>query len=223
MRDSKEGVRLLLAAANAGHDVAVPEIGRLYSAIRPVISEAGVDGDEAVLWLRRAAAMGEARAQYRLGRRFLHGLDVLEDPAQGHVWMLKAAAAGHDGAPHYVDYMYQEGHGVLRDGDEDRRWLQLTADSGNTFAQAQLPRDVPQAQSEGSGPLQAGLRYLSQPARPDHYQHEGQGGTGHGQQAAQVREPDPEQWAGLLSPQISDLKRATHDDAGCLKLIVPAG
>lgn len=138
MRDSPEGVRLLLAAADRGHDLAVSEIDRLFPAIRPIMAEVGVDVDEAVRWLRRAAETGEAKAQYQLGRFFLEGSEVLQDPTQGYLWMRKAAAAGHVGAQHYLGCMYQEGHGVPRDENEGRRWLKLAAESGNTFAQRRL-------------------------------------------------------------------------------------
>ena len=48
--------------------------------------------------------------------------------------------------------------------------------------------------------------------RAGHHRRDERGSAGHGRQAAQVRGPDPREWAEFQSPWISALERDTLDD-----------
>lgn len=137
MLDSKEGTQLLLDAADRGHDRAIEEIVRLYCLISgPKVS--ATNGDRAMRWLCQAAEQGQPKAQYRMGRLYLDGKGLPQDPAQAYPWLLKAAASGHDDAQYIVGCMYRCGHGVSRNEGEALKWLYRSEEQGNSHAQREL-------------------------------------------------------------------------------------
>jgi hypothetical protein len=53
---------------------------------------------EGVKWLRKAAAQGDAEAQFYLGNMYFNGTDVPENAAEAVKWWRKAAEQGHPDA-----------------------------------------------------------------------------------------------------------------------------
>ena len=53
---------------------------------------------EAVKWYRRAAELGLAAAQFKLGSIYAGGIGVPQDDTESVKWYRKAAEQGHDGA-----------------------------------------------------------------------------------------------------------------------------
>lgn len=84
--DTREAERLLGKAASAGHAKAGAEYGLvLMHNDKPA---------EAIPWLRKAAADGDARAQYALGSLLFAGRGVKLDRAEARRWLARAARAG---------------------------------------------------------------------------------------------------------------------------------
>ena len=55
---------------------------------------------EAMEWYHKAAAQGNAQAQFNLGSMYFEGEGVPKDPAQAVVWYRKAAEQGDSDAQH---------------------------------------------------------------------------------------------------------------------------
>jgi TPR repeat protein len=74
------------------------------------------DDVQAVSWFRKAAELGYAPAQYRLGVRTFAGLGVARDQVQAVSWYRKAAQQGHADAQLNLGYLYAiGGNGVAKD------------------------------------------------------------------------------------------------------------
>lgn len=57
------------------------------------------DAQQALMWLRHAGDLGDAEAQYELGRRYLLGRGAARrEPREAAIWFERAAAQGHAGA-----------------------------------------------------------------------------------------------------------------------------
>lgn len=53
------------------------------------------DIEAGLLWLRRAARRGDAKAQYNLGRTYAYGEDVRKNETYAKKWLDRAARNGH--------------------------------------------------------------------------------------------------------------------------------
>ena len=97
---------------------------------------------EAVEWFRKAAAQGNAGAQYSLGLMYAVGRGGLhKDEAQAVDWYRKAAEQGEANAQNVLGLMYAEGRGRLpKDPARAAEWLRKSAAQGNPLAQANLER-----------------------------------------------------------------------------------
>jgi TPR repeat protein len=76
----------------------------------------GVPTDEtqALVWFRRAAEQGNAKAQYNLGVMYAEGLGVGRDEAEALVWYRKAAAQGNVKAQHNLETILAARHDTPR-------------------------------------------------------------------------------------------------------------
>lgn len=74
--------------------------------------------------LRTEAEQGDVRAQFELGRRYMHGQDVVRDFNQAAIWLQRAADAGHLVAAIYVNELKakQEESALVRPVGFER-WL----------------------------------------------------------------------------------------------------
>ena len=95
--------------------------------------------------LRKAAAQGDANAQYRLGLLYAgagwtgpNRYGVLQDFEEAVFWWKKAADQGNDQAQFSLGRAYTEGEGVPQDHVEAARWYRKAADQGGVEAQGLL-------------------------------------------------------------------------------------
>jgi hypothetical protein len=89
-------------------------------------------------WYEKAAALGHAEAEFRLGWLHDHGRGVPRDAAAARGWYERAAARGSAGAQFNLAVLYKKGRGVPRDAAAARAWLERAATNGHAPAQAQL-------------------------------------------------------------------------------------
>ena len=94
---------------------------------------------QAEMWYRKAAELGDARAQYNLGLLYLQKQSgIMKDEAQAVTWLRKAADQGNSGAQASLALCYSQGHGVLRDDAQALAWYQKAVAQNNTDAMVNL-------------------------------------------------------------------------------------
>jgi TPR repeat protein len=87
---------------------------------------------------RKAAAQGDADAQYELGLCYGVGCGVPEDEVEAAKWYRKAAEQGHAEAQSNLGNCYHHGNGVKMDAVEAVKWYRKAVDQGDTNAQYNL-------------------------------------------------------------------------------------
>ncbi|MDO9312787.1 MAG: tetratricopeptide repeat protein [Nitrosomonas sp.] len=92
------------------------------------------DYKQAVDWYRKAAAQGDAGAQYNLGVMYFEGKGVPQDYKQAVDCYKKAAAQGNATAQNNLGRMYANGQGVSQDYVRAHMWLNLAAAQGDSVA-----------------------------------------------------------------------------------------
>lgn len=111
------------------------------------------DAEEALAWLLRTAARGDADAQHHLGLMYLTGRrpepqdhlglrksikaqaeQVKKDNAEAMFWLVLAAEQGHAESTLTVGLMHDAGHGCPRNPAEAVKWIQKAADLGSEAA-----------------------------------------------------------------------------------------
>ena len=92
------------------------------------------DYKQAVEWFRKAAAQGNADAQYNLGVMYSNGQGVKQDYKKAVEWFRKAAAQGNADAQYNLGVMYSNGQGGPHDFAEVLQWWQLAAEQGDDAA-----------------------------------------------------------------------------------------
>src|SRR5438552_1990792 len=78
---------------------------------RGIAAYARGDHSRALRAWSRAAAAGQAEAQYRLGLLYARGHGVLADLPDAVAWYRRAAEQGHLGAQYQLSLIYQKGPG----------------------------------------------------------------------------------------------------------------
>jgi hypothetical protein len=96
------------------------------------------DYAQAISWYRKAAAQGDAHAQFNLGLMYDHGRGVPQDYAQAASWFSKAADQGDANAQFNLGLMYDHGRGVPQDYAQAISWYRKAADQGDADAQNNL-------------------------------------------------------------------------------------
>jgi len=91
---------------------------------------------EAVVWYRKAAEQGYAKAQYNLGVCCDKGRGLPKDHVEAAAWYRKAAEQGHTKAQFNLGVSYKYGQGLPQDSVEAYAWLGLAADAGEPRAAA---------------------------------------------------------------------------------------
>ena len=96
------------------------------------------DEREALKWYRKAAALGDWRGQWNVGRMLEEGKGAATDPTEAAKWYRKSADQGRG---YYqvlsqmaLGKMYAEGRGVPLDGSEAIKWYQKAADTDSVDA-----------------------------------------------------------------------------------------
>jgi hypothetical protein len=95
---------------------------------------------QAVQWWEKAAAQGDAEAQFNLAVMYTKGQGVERNPQTAFHWFLQAATQGVPSAQSKLGLLYAVGDGVAVDPIEAHRWFQRAALAGDTVAQANLAR-----------------------------------------------------------------------------------
>lgn len=86
-------------------------------------------------WYRKEAELGEADAQYNLGRCLETGCGVSVNLAEAASWYEKAANQGYVPAQCRFGYFLEEGIGVSKNAGSAYRWYGKAADKGDLWAQ----------------------------------------------------------------------------------------
>jgi len=86
------------------------------------------------LALRRAAAAGDATAQFEIAARFTTGKLVPQNFGKAIYWYQKAAAQGLAPAQYRLGTFYEKGRGVAKDKTAARIWYERAAAKGNLKA-----------------------------------------------------------------------------------------
>lgn len=94
-----------------------------------------LDRDDAIEWLRRAAASGHAVAQYDLAQLYYQGRGVDRDHATAFTWLERAAEQEHPGAEYDLGVSYREGRGVEPSLTEAVVWTRKAAEHGDADGQ----------------------------------------------------------------------------------------
>ena len=104
-------------------------------------ADARKDYAQSMQWYQKAAAKGNADAEFRIGTLYAFGRGVPEDDAEGLRWYKKAAAQGNVIAASNIGYFYEHGFGgVPKDDAEALRWYQKAAAQGDDGAKAAVAR-----------------------------------------------------------------------------------
>lgn len=97
------------------------------------------DSEEAVKWMKIAAANGSKKAQSVMGMLYYTGDGVEKDVKIAITYLMPAAEAGNDIAMLFLANIYSEGgKGVKTDAKESLKWLRAAANSGNALALVQM-------------------------------------------------------------------------------------
>ena len=94
----------------------------------------------AVTEIRRRAELGDAEAQYELGRMYGLGRGVQADDAEAVKWYRKAAEQGDVRGQYKLGQRYDYGEGVQADDAEAVKWYRKAAEQGDVDAQYRLGR-----------------------------------------------------------------------------------
>jgi TPR repeat protein len=80
-----------------------------------------------VTWFRKGADLGNATAQFNLGRMYENGRGARRDYVEANKWYAKSAEQGIPEAQFNRGIMYYVGRGVRKDFTEAHRWFRLAA------------------------------------------------------------------------------------------------
>ncbi|MEP4889522.1 MAG: tetratricopeptide repeat protein [Aliiglaciecola sp.] len=98
------------------------------------------DPQQAVIWYRRAALLGNVLAQHNLGNAYSSGTGIEQNYELAAKWWLMAAEQG-DAIPQYqLGVLYETGKGVNKDLDVAKSWYQNSATRGYIKAKTALGR-----------------------------------------------------------------------------------
>lgn len=93
---------------------------------------------EILTYFEKAAELGHAEAQYRLGTFYEEGIGVKHNMDLAIQWWTKAAQQYHAKAQHNLGFCYQQGIGVVKDLSVAIEWFEKAADQGYADSQFNL-------------------------------------------------------------------------------------
>jgi localization factor PodJL len=127
----KEAFKSFREAAGKRHPAAAYETAQAY------LEGRGVKADQAkgTLWMDRAAAFGEARAQFYMGQAYAKGEGIKQDETKAAARFTQAAEQGHAGAQYALGEAYSAGRGVPKNQPWAARWYGKAAHRGLREAQ----------------------------------------------------------------------------------------
>ena len=89
---------------------------------------------EAMVWYKKAAENGNAKAQWHLGARYFAGWGVKKDLSQAEYWFRKSAEQGDAGGQHGLGGCYHAKHDFVN----AKHWLEKAAAQGHADAKSAL-------------------------------------------------------------------------------------
>jgi TPR repeat protein/tRNA A-37 threonylcarbamoyl transferase component Bud32 len=89
-------------------------------------------------WYEKAAALGHAEAEFRLGWLHDHGRGTPRDAGAARIWYERAAARGSGNAKYHLGVLFHKGRGVPRNPFAALRWWEEAGEQGHATAQFQL-------------------------------------------------------------------------------------
>jgi len=125
----------LREAAAKGDPKALFEIGSRYAEARGGVKE---DMAEAAKWYQKAADLGFAPAEYRIGNFYEKGIGVARDIAKSKTWYQLAAEQGNASAMHNLAVLYAMAADGTTDNQSATHWFQEAADLGVKDSQFNL-------------------------------------------------------------------------------------
>lgn len=96
------------------------------------------DPFKSVECFRKAAELGHAEAQYRLGDCYECARGVNKDLREAFKWYRKAAKQGHAEAQYRLGKCYEYGEGVEKDSAKAAMWYRKAAEQGDESAKFSL-------------------------------------------------------------------------------------
>ena len=81
-------------------------------------------------WYEKAAAQGDADAQFNLGVMYRQGKGVRQDYVKARKWYEKAAAQGDADAQNNLGALYHNGQGVRQNKRTAKEWFGKACDNG---------------------------------------------------------------------------------------------
>jgi TPR repeat protein len=96
------------------------------------------DNVTAAKWYRKAAELGDAKAQFELGRCYAKGKGVAKSMEEAATWYRKASDQGLAVAQWSLGSCYRQGAGVSKNATEGAKWLKEAALQGLGVAQLHL-------------------------------------------------------------------------------------
>jgi len=94
--------------------------------------------EKAVKHFRKAAELGNAKAQNNLAVCYKFGRGVEQDDVEAVKWFRKAAEQGNEIAQYNLGMCYEKGIGMEQDYSEAAKWYRKAAEQGNEIAQFNL-------------------------------------------------------------------------------------
>lgn len=91
-----------------------------------------------VMYAKRAAAQGNARAQFDLGLMYAKGEGVVKNEKLAFNYFHKAARNNHAEAKFYMGLSFSQGRGVKKQSQLARYWFKLAVKAGHQKAMAHL-------------------------------------------------------------------------------------
>ena len=127
-------------AAFVGQVVSDDDVGADYYFTRGQSYDQQQNYPEAAKWFLKAAELGHAGAQSKLGVLYFKGLGVPQDHAEALKWVRMAAEQGHAEAQVNLGYVYHTGQGAPQSHAEAEKLYLMSAKQGTHHAMMQLAR-----------------------------------------------------------------------------------
>ncbi len=126
-------------------------------ALRFFTGSKGVERDErqAVLWLRKAAELGDPYSQAFLGDMYFNGTGIQQDDGEAAKWWQKSAEQGCAEGQWRVGQLHYMGRGVPKDDAEAVKWFQKSAEQGSADGQFLLGRCCMEGWGRTADPAEA--------------------------------------------------------------------
>jgi TPR repeat protein len=98
------------------------------------------DPATAAIWWLKAAELGDAKGQARIGAKLLGGDGIAKNQAAAMEWLAKASAQGDPDAMMTLGNIHIAGKGVPKNSTEAAKWFGKAAEKGLAAAQCQMAR-----------------------------------------------------------------------------------